>query len=77
MDKSGIKKHITPHSFRHGATKEWLNLGIDLPAIQDLLGHKSLMSIEKYTKRLDDDIKEKGREAVRRRLGVENFYKNT
>jgi integrase len=65
---SGINKHITPHSFRHGATKEWLNNGVDLPLIKDLLGHKSLMSIEKYTKRLDPDIKEKGREALRQRM---------
>lgn len=66
--KAGIKKHITPHAFRHGATKEWLNNGVDLPAIKDLLGHKNLISIEKYTKRLDEDIKEKGREAVRQRV---------
>lgn len=66
--KAGLAKHITPHSFRHGATKEWLNNGVDLPAIKDLLGHRSLLSIEKYTKRLDDDIREQGREAVRRRV---------
>ncbi len=68
IKKANFKKHITPHSFRHGATKEWLNNGVDLPAIKDLLGHKNLLSIEKYTKRLDDDIKEKGREAVRQRV---------
>ncbi len=68
VKKSAIDKHITPHSFRHGATKEWLNNGVDLPAIKDLLGHRSLLSIEKYTKRLDDDIREKGREAVRQRV---------
>lgn len=66
--KAGITKHITPHSFRHGATKEWLNNGLDLPIIKDLLGHNSLMSIEHYTKRLSTDIDEKGREAVRQRV---------
>jgi site-specific recombinase XerD len=67
---SGLGKHITPHSFRHGATKEWLNNGVDLPAIKDLLGHRSLVSIEKYTRRLDDHIKEKGMEAVRQRVNA-------
>jgi site-specific recombinase XerD len=67
VKKAGITKHITPHSFRHGATKEWLDAGVDLPAIKDLLGHDHLMSVEKYTKRLSQDIKEIGREAVRRR----------
>lgn len=71
--KAGITKKITPHSFRHGATKEWLNNGVDLPAIKDLLGHKNLMSIEKYTKRLDDDIRVKGREAVRQRSSQIKF----
>lgn len=67
VKKAGLPKHITPHAFRHGATKEWLNNGVDLPAIKDLLGHKNLMSVEKYTKRLESDIREKGREAVRHR----------
>lgn len=73
VKKAGITKHITPHSFRHGATKEWLDAGVDLPAIKDLLGHDHLMSVEKYTKRLSSDIKEIGREAVRRRSAAIRF----
>lgn len=70
VDKAGITKHITPHSFRHGCAHQLLDIGVDLPALQDLLGHKHPSSIFKYTKRLEEDIKEKGREAVRRREKV-------
>lgn len=70
VDKAGIQKHITPHSFRHGCAHQLLDIGVDLPALQDLLGHKHPSSIFKYTKRLEEDIKEKGREAVRRREKV-------
>lgn len=67
VDKAGIKKRITPHSFRHGCAHQLLDIGVDLPALQDLLGHKNPESIFRYTRRLQEDIKEKGREAVRRR----------
>jgi site-specific recombinase XerD len=74
-EAAGIEKAITPHSFRHGFTKEMLNIGMDIPAIQEMLGHKNPASIFKYTKRVDADIKEKAREALRLRTGALKFSK--
>lgn len=68
--KAGITKKLTPHSFRHGFTKEQLDVGTDLPAIQQSLGHNNLFSMEKYTKRFDVDIKEKLRDSVRKRQAL-------
>lgn len=69
-NKCGIKKHITPHAFRHGMAHQMLDIGVDLPALQDLLGHKHPSSIFRYTRRLNEDIQEKGREAVRKRQAM-------
>lgn len=68
--KAGIRKPITPHSFRHGFVHENLNIGTDLPAIQAMAGHIHPESIFKYTKRLDEDIKDKGRESIRKRTAL-------
>ena len=73
--KANFDKKITPHTFRHGFTKDHLNIKTALPDLQKMLGHKNLYSVDKYTKRLDEDIKEVARETLRRRVAALNFNK--
>ena len=69
--RAGCSTHITPHQLRHTFATEMLRAGMSLPAIMELLGHKSIRMTMRYIDVSQNDLQQQYLQA---REKIANLY---
>ena len=57
-EKAGLKKKVSPHTFRHSFASHMVNRGANLRVVQEMLGHESITTTEVYTHLNDTKLRE-------------------
>ena len=70
--RAGIPKRMTTHIWRHTCATHLLKNNVNLRYVQELLGHRSLATTEKYLRVTITDLKEAHRKFHPREKGLEN-----
>jgi site-specific recombinase XerD len=55
-ERAGCSCHVTPHRLRHTYASEMLRLGVSLPALMQLLGHKDIRMTLRYVQVTQQDL---------------------
>jgi integron integrase len=56
VDRAGITKHVSCHTFRHSFATHLLENGVNIRVVQELMGHADVKTTEIYTHVMEKDI---------------------